>query len=261
MHLRFTIARFFCGCVYPNPKDLALFCPEHRGQPHRGYITGHEDIRVHQDTPIPEQALHPHRSTSNSHHILQNSPHNSIHTVTSVLDNDHNEWATPEAEMTGLCAPCFIDSNYRIQTRTAMCECGNQECPYRWCGKTQGLHALWRFHANGQSMNAIGIPEAHIFSQGTFPDQPQRVKEILKEEEKNLEEQIHRIAHDFHQQMKTPWHKTRNGAPAVYSNPWLEREHQRITKHPNTRDSAQAARTLLEKITRLTVIGAMAPIE
>ena len=41
-----TIARFYCGCAYRTLGDQTVFCPEHRREPHRGFITGEETIGV-----------------------------------------------------------------------------------------------------------------------------------------------------------------------------------------------------------------------
>ena len=161
----FSVARFHCGCVY-QALDDAVFCPEHRSSDPVGFITSQETIHIPgPGTPkIRELARHEHPTAWPK--VLRSSENNSPHVRTSVRDGRDEEWADDDAREVGLCAACFIDDGEYNGTGMAMCECGDDGCSYRRCGRLDGLHALWRLHARGLSLEIAGVPEGDIFSHG-----------------------------------------------------------------------------------------------
>ena len=139
----FTIARFFCGCAYLNPMDTAIFCPEHRHTPHRGYIHragDHKGPGGHILLHAPREAAPHHQS------IPGNTPERCPTTPSTpsqgVSDGHHNDWSIPQADLLGLCAACLIDSEDYNETRIATCECGNEQCSYRWVRQPAGSSRL-----------------------------------------------------------------------------------------------------------------------
>ena len=137
----FTATRFYCGCSYRTIGDTAVFCPEHRAEPHRGFITGEETIRIPSPQPPDILRLGMNKHLTNQPRTLRNTEYNSIYTKVQVMGPGQEEWESDRAEEVGLCAACFIESQETWETGIAMCECGNEDCPYRWCGGTAGLHA------------------------------------------------------------------------------------------------------------------------
>ena len=257
----FTIARFFCGCAYLNPMDTAIFCPEHRHAPHRGYITGRETIRVPKDTSYSMLHVTPHRTIKAFPAILQSDAHNSLHTVTRVLDGHHNDWSLPQADLLGLCAACLIDSEDYNETRIAMCECGNEQCSYRWCGSLQGLHAFWKLHAQGRSEETTGLKEEDIFSHGAYEDHSQEVRDTLDKERAVLQEAARKITSDLYQTTTKAFSPGRRAKlPPAYLNPWLEQQLSIAVLQRGTTQARNANRTLMNRVLRLHIIGAIPPI-
>ena len=258
----FTIARFFCGCAYLNPMDTAIFCPEHRHTPHRGYITGRETIKVPEHTPYSMLHVTPHRTIRAFPAILQSDAHNSLHTVTGVSDGHHNDWSIPQADLLGLCAACLIDSEDYNETRIAMCECGNEQCSYRWCGSLQGLHAFWKLHAQGGSEETTGLKEEDIFSHGAYEDHSQEVRDTLDKERTVLQEAAHKITSDLYQTTTKAFSPGRRAKlPPSYLNPWLEQQLRIAVLQPGTTQARNANRTLMNRVLRLHIIGAIPPLQ
>ena len=136
-----TFTRFFCGCIYRTLDDQAVFCPQHRQEPHRAYATGTERVPIPSQDNFPIRGLVMSRYFKSHPAVLQNSSSNSLHTIVSTKDGRNEEWDTPEPELLGLCTACFIDHEQRDETRIAMCECGDEDCSYRWCcqGRRQNM--------------------------------------------------------------------------------------------------------------------------
>ncbi len=258
----FTITRFQCGCVYQTIGDTAVFCPQHRREWHRGIITGRETIRTPGPATPDVPGLVMEQYLKGVAHTLRNTRDNSLHTMTSVLDGRGDEWAEPSEEMVGLCAACFIDQEQCSETGVAMCECGNEDCSYRWCGSAEGLHAFWRLHVLGKSEEVTGIPETDIFSYGQYAEQRDKVTAALDPEREDLRA----WAVEIMKEMETAREKA--GAPgqtgdqqSVYLIPWLDREYEAMTGDGAPRERELARRQLTMKITRLHVIGALPPAQ
>ena len=261
----FTFTKFQCGCAYRTIGDTAVFCPQHRE-----IITGIERIETPRpETPgVPGLVMDPY--LKGAAHTLGNTRHNSLHTMTSVLDGQGNEWAGPSEETVGICAACFIDQEECLETRIAMCECGKAECSYRWCGSTEGLHAFWRLHVQGRSEEITGIPEQDIFSYGQHNEQSSEVTAALDQEREDLRSRAGELMKDLEsarERAKTPGQAEDQQAEnqqAVHLIPWLDQDYQAMTGHdgpqrPQGRE--QARRTLTRKITRIHVIGMLPPAE
>ena len=255
----FTFTRFGCGCAYRTTSDTAAFCPRHRE-----IITGMETIETPgPETPdVPGLVMDPY--LKGTAHTLRNTRHNSLHVMTSVLDGRGGEWAEPSEEIVGICAACFIDQEECSETQVAMCECGDEDCSYRWCGSTEGLHAFWRLHALGNSEETTGIPECDIFSHGQHSEQSSRVADALGQEREDLRSRAMEMMQEMEharEQTQTPGQALDQQAldqQAVYLTPWLDRDYQTMTGG-DPRQQAQARRTLTGKITRLLIIRALSP--
>ena len=249
----FTIARFRCGCVYRIVGDTAVFCPQHRE-----IITGTERI----ETPEPETPDVPglvmNQYVKGIAHTLMNTPRNSLHTMTSVLDGRGDEWAEPSEDLVGMCAACFIDQEEQSETGVAMCECGDKDCSYRWCGSAEGLHAFWRLHVLGKSEETAGIPETDIFSHGQYSTQNSRVTAVLDRERKELEDRAQELMKEMENaREEAGTSEQAGGQPSPYLIAWLDREYQAIKGDDDPREREAARRQLTRKITRLQIIGAL----
>ena len=181
----FSISRFHCGCIYRRSTDRIYFCPVHRG-----ILTGEETIRLPDgmtggrgDQP---KILRLAMSEFNPHwpDVVYNTERNSL-SQTNQITARGEEWHTWTDE-TGLCAACFIDGEDVVPTGAAMCECGNRDCVYRWCGRNDGLHAYWMLHAAGITKETTGVDDRDIFAYGPFNDQPAEVTRVLDDEREYL---------------------------------------------------------------------------
>ena len=141
----FTTTRFRCGCAYRIIGDTAVFCPQHRE-----IITGTERIETPEPTTPDVPGLVMEQYLKGVAHTLMNTRRNSLHTLTSVLDGRGNEWAEPSEELVGMCAACFIDQEEHYETGMAMCECGDKDCSYRWCGSGRGPPRILETPRSGQ---------------------------------------------------------------------------------------------------------------
>ena len=254
-----SITRFFCGCVYHTPGDTAVFCPKHRHTDHRGFITGTDTIEVttRQDpfSKTPATSVYFHKRPD----VLHNTPYNSLHTTTSILDGRNEEWAIPDADLLGICPACFIDAEDLLETVIAACECGDENCSYRWCGSLQGYHAMWRLHANGKSKETIGVNETDLFSFGPYEDQPEHIQQTLDNERETIRREVSRLREDVTSARSNPHPSRQRGQPAVYFTPWLDQEYQALTASNEPAAHRRAQRSLQHKLTRLFVIGAATP--
>ena len=258
---RFEIARFQCGCIHQiSSADTPVFCPEHRREWHRGAITGTEVMML----PGPEfpamdnLVMNPY--VRNRPLILRNSERNSLHTETRTMDGKDNEWEETQTELTGLCAACFIDEALHLETRIARCECGDPDCSYRWCGRTEGLHAFWNLHVRGESERATGIPDTDIFAHGPFDDHTALARDALNGERENLRRTILKLtttALDARQE-ENPANPRSTFHPA-YLNGWLEPDCQRFMNTDSGQEKEWAGRSLAVKLARLHIIGALPP--
>lgn len=257
-----TFARFACGCIYRTISDQAVFCPQHRREPHRAYVTGNEMVIIPAQNIFPIQRLAANPYVSSQPAVLHNTERNSIHTVTSTLDGRSQEWDMPQTETVGICPACFIDMEDHNETRVAMCECGNEDCSYRWCGSIQGLHAYWRIHAQGRSRELTGIPEEDIFGYGPHSELPQKVQEVLDQQREDLTTQVNNLVQKvINARKEITTAKGRVRHHPAYLNPWFDNEYRAITgesKDGNTgKDIKWARQSLFEKVARLHIIGAM----
>ena len=153
----FTITRFQCYCVYRMSSDTTVFCPQHR-------VPIKQTETIPTETPgrpdIPGSVMH--TANNQIHIMLHNSSNNSIHTMVSTNHGQGNEWEETQTEYVGICAACLIENDDQRQTRIAMCECGDEKCPYRWCGEITNLHAYWRLHVQIQCPDTV--PRYHRHS-------------------------------------------------------------------------------------------------
>ena len=249
-----TITRFFCGCLYRTPTDQAVFCPEHRG-----FITGRETIRHPESGPPPLRGLARSRHTGWAE-TLMSDERNSIHVAQTVRDPRGEEWSMTEYEETGICCACFIESDgtVRDETGIAMCECGNSDCSYRWCGRLSGLHAFWRLHLQGRCQEATGISDEEIFAWGPCVAMSEEQQEVLKQEREEIRREAERmVVSTIRAQTASPPRRER--PHPVFLSRWLEPECREILNPGNEGDLRGARRSLERKVTRLHVVGAMPP--
>ena len=249
-----TITRFFCGCSYRTPTDQAVFCPEHRG-----FITGRETIRHPSPDPPYLQGLALNKRIGGAI-TLRNDERNSIHVLSTVRDGRGEEWSMGESDETGICAACFIESDgtVRDETGIAMCECGDADCSYRWCGRLSGLHALWRLHAQGRCHEVTGFMEEDIFSYGPLQGMREDVQQALEREREEIRREAERLV-ETTIQAQTASPPRREKPHPVFLSRWLEPECREILNPGNEGDLRGARRSLERKVTRLHVLGAMPP--
>ena len=253
----FTTTRFRCGCAYRIIGDTAVFCPQHRE-----IITGTERIETPEPTTPDVPGLVMEQYLKGVAHTLMNTRRNSLHTLTSVLDGRGNEWAEPSEELVGMCAACFIDQEEHYETGMAMCECGDKDCSYRWCGSAEGLHAFWKLHVQGKSEEAAGIPETDIFSYGQYSTQNSRVTAVLDRERKELEDRVQELMEEMkNAREEAGASEQAGGQPSPYLIPWLDREYAAMTGGGAAMEREMARRQLAGKITRLHIIGSMPPAQ
>ena len=253
------ITHFFCGCIYFTPTDTAVFCPQHLHSDTPSFATGREAVRIPQGSDRSAITDHGQPSLGPLFKTLYNSTSNSVHIMSYVSDGGHNKWNVPDADQFGLCCACFIDQDILIETRVAMCECGEESCSYRWCGNTDGLHALWRLHANGISGQETGIPERDIFSYGPCREQPEKIQNVLDRERQDLESRIQAAVREFTQartQAKPTASPKRSFQP-VYLTPWLDPAYQAIIRQSNPKELTLARNSLRRRLARLLITGAV----
>ena len=259
----YLISRFSCGCLCRRARDTIYFCPTHRGA---GFLTGEETIPLPRGMTgggenRPEMRGMLMDGYRNHHMVLSNSQHNSVHKLVSISDGDQ-DWQDPEPEETGLCAACFIDEQQTVETHAAMCECGERDCVYRWCGATRGLHALWRIHVLGLSKEATGMDDRDIFSYGEYRKMSRRVRENLDIERGSLEQQAREATDNMFRARESLSGRERNtktNLQPVYHLGWMDHHHQTATRNPERWRATQARVRIKQEMTRLIVIGAEMP--
>ena len=249
-----TVTRFFCGCCYSTPTDQAVFCPQHRG-----FITGREQVHHQGSQAPPWHGVVKGRYTGEAE-VLMNTERNSVHVKSTVLDGRGEEWNMGESEEVGICTACFIESDggNRGETGFAMCECGDEDCSYRWCGQLNGLHAFWRLHVKGETEQATGIDDRDIFSYGPCEGLKEAVQETLKQERDSIRKEADRLA-GLALRAQTAGPGELRGVHPVYLTSWLSRDCREIANPSVEGDPRSATRSLTSKVTRLHVLGAMPP--
>lgn len=231
----FSISRFHCGCIYRRSTDRIYFCPVHRG-----ILTGEETIRLpdgmtggHGDQP---KMLHLAMSSFNPNwpDMVHNTDSNSLiqRSKISAKGEEWHKWT----EENGLCAACYIDDEEIVPTFAAMCECGDRDCVYRWCGRTQGLHAYWLLHAAGLTEQTTGVDDRDIFAYGPCNDQREEVTRILDDERESL----NHSAADRAAKMAD----SRTQLP-----PWLDTLRQTAARHPQQLHEAAVRLQVIEEAT------------
>lgn len=259
----FSTTRFHCGCIYQTI-DEAVFCPEHRRADPVGFITSQETILTPDSRPPSIQGLVMNSFVKALPQTLRNDERNSIHVRATVLDGRREEWADEDVQEVGLCAACFIDQDEHKETGVAMCECGDEDCSYRWCGSTDGLHALWRLHAQGRSRESMGIPEEDIFSYGSSDKHEEAVRSTLDWERDHLREVGRELAQRaiLARQMAAPGAGRRRSFDPVMMSHWLDGEFRDMEEEKTDTWKAGWALSRLEaKMVRLYVIGAAKPAD
>lgn len=252
----FTSAHFRCGCAYRVLFDAVFFCPTH-----------HEPIIEYRTTvtPTPEipdiPGLVMSRIFKDRPETLRNHAHNSLHKTINVQDRRRQDWGDTGDEENGLCPACFVQHQDFIDTRVAACECRDEQCDYRWCGQTGGLHAWWGLHATGRSHELTGIPEEDIFSHGAFEDLNDEVTQVLTAEEQWLKQAASLLVARILVVRSQPAPEDhQHEGEALYLAPCLD-ENWNIATDPSQETATQdlARRKLGEKLLRLHLIGAINP--
>ena len=255
-----VITRFYCGCVHLTPNDTAVFCPHHYKTNTPAYITSREQVAAAPPNPRKPVSMRYPMGSSPEVILLQNDATNSLHSVSYVTDPQYNDWESPKSHHVGLCPPCFIDDGRLIQTRFARCECGDEECAYRWCGETQGLHGFWPIHAAGNSLKLTGIPESDIFSHGPHSSLPPVARYALEAASANLEREVKATARDYiaARGAARPSEGRNKAYNLLYLSHWLDRPYEAIIRAPLLAGQQAGASTeLKQKLSRLLVMGAI----
>ena len=256
MSRTYQVARFFCGCLYLNPLDLALFCPNHRGTPETAYITSLERITTSGEKISPNLGPTGHLTDRIPYEELANRGYNSLHLITYLRDGRNDEWSVPEPDEVGLCAACCIDDGTFHETRVAMCECGDDHCSYRWCGNRRGLHAFWELHAQGRSQETTGILESDIFSHGPCQDQPKHIRDTLDEQRAHLDQTRTHLLTQMTEARNAPFSK-RNRYPSAYLSPWLDPLYRDANSHTSKLQRQRNTTKLQDTLLRFHIIGAI----
>ena len=257
-----SFTRFFCGCIHRTVGDTAVFCPEHhRVKPQAAFITGTELLRFLDGTFPYGKNITSSPNLDQAHKALRNTSSNTLHVTTTISDPGRNEWAAPEAESVGICPACLIEDDLITETRITACECGDTACFYRWCGRTHGIHAFWRFHATNRIEELTDTPDGDIFAYGPQADQSPKVKELLDTERQLLEDQASQLLTDFFNARAnaTPDAGRRQQYHPVYLSCWLDRDYEQVHSAYRQNHAAAIAGRLKTKLLRLMVGGAITP--
>ena len=229
---RFKATRFQCGCVYATQDQSAVICPTHR----RPIL---EEINATmQSAQVPEiEGLVMTRYDPSRPEMLKNNQSNSLHSTIAVKDSNGDSWVDEDTDQVGLCPACLIDDNVYTQVTFANCECGDIKCSYRWCGRINGLHALWSIHAQGRSEEVIDRQESDIFSYGSYCQQGNSIQSAINEETIRLDRRRQKLLDILIQERKqesgdagsspeTGPTLPRNG----YLIPWLDAPYNRMAE-------------------------------
>ena len=251
----FRTAQFQCGCVYQILGETAAACPQHQSPISR---EANYESHTPENPGIPGLVMS--QYFKSQPHILHNHNSNSLHNLTSVRDGQGNSWIDEQEDQTGLCAACLIDEDSYTETGYAICECGNENCSYRWCGATQGLHALWAVHVQGKAMELLGWPDEDIFSYGPYLDQKQEIKSILNEEQKLLIRRmeilldgIKKARSNRNPELNSELNSETEGAPdeilgTGYLTPWLDDDYERAVSQKEQPEGKRYPEALYLKI-------------
>lgn len=122
---------FFCGSLHRTIDEFHL-CPTHHAVKTRvdEFIT--DEPPAFQVPPGPP---------------LINSSGNSIRKATIISAPGQSSLEANEDSEHGLCIAC-LDDGEANPTRLGACGCHDSKCHYRWCGRTDGRHALFRAHVS-----------------------------------------------------------------------------------------------------------------
>ena len=254
-----TFTRYFCGCIYETCVDTTLICPQHRSEPHRAFMTATQTVPVPRDHAVDTiSRLTPASHAGNRPMKLENRPDNSLHLLATITDPNQREWSAPEAEMVGLCPPCFVDHQMLTETGVSTCECPDPACYYRWCGRTTGLHALWRFHAYGKSEQFTGHREEDIFKHGPHDQLPDNLRSRLAAEREFLDLCLLQASLEFGEARghSTPGAGRRRYYQPVYLSQWLEQDYRRLSRERDEEKRERLRTGLRHKLMRLIITSA-----
>ena len=195
------IARFYCGCIYEIGFDmLPMICPVHRS-----ILTGIEKIRSGMNDKITIRKL----ATYDGSRVplrLDNSKYGSLSKIEMVVGDGFEDELDSEY---GLCDACYIEYGSITPTYIPYCGCRNSECKYRWCGRTDGLHAFFKMHVNKsygkiaedylvgrynpQSEDAYYYFDRDIFARGPAKETPNDWQEALNSERDDIKKAVEKL--------------------------------------------------------------------
>lgn len=245
----FDISRFACGCAYQTFGHVTVVCPTHR------QILVATERLTSPTNEMPEvPGLVMNRYFSNRPEILENSSRNSLHTVVCVRAPGNDDWSDDEPDQVGLCPACYIEDDAFNETHITQCECGNPDCAYRWCGRTSGLHAFWRLHAQGSAEERTGISDRDIFSHGPARELAPEEAAVLDQERPQLDRTANLLFQNMEQLRSSDNPGTAESSP--YLCPWLDRDYEDL----HAADTPDHIRGLIRdslkrKLLRLHILG------
>ena len=185
-NIRYThytkLTEFFCGCVRDTIDNFHL-CPTHRA-----VKTRVEEIRTKRPPAFRIPPEPPFRNTAA----------NSLHISTTANAPRTDPWVIDEEY--GLCYACLYDSEIATDTMNGACGCPDEDCPYRWCGRTTGRHALYRAHVSRDYGRLTpSNPEELPFVEDQYLNEeyenlPEDLKAFLDQEKQWLEANTDRLA-------------------------------------------------------------------
>ena len=147
---------------------------------------------------------------------------------------------------------------------------GDEDCSYRWCGKTEGLHAYWRLHARGASEQATGLTEDDIFNHGPARDRPEDETAALQKEQADLDGMGEELLSEMVARRNTGPTATPDAEdheptgepepPRPYDLEWLQQSYDVMAKQSEMPVVRRIAKVQLkEKLVRLHVAGFPGP--
>ena len=184
--------------------------------------------------------------------VLENNQHNSYHTTVSTKSPD-STLSDDEPDLTGLCTPCYIQHDQHTSTHIAVCECGDTDCHYRWCGLLTGLHAAWPLHADGSLENLTSIPGYELFQYEEEDHLPPAVKHTLQQTAARTAAKIQSEA------IRVIQGRTTNQEDHLIQGPYLGPAYRNLIRAETQARRNSALRSLEQKLTRLHVTGAWPP--
>ena len=175
------IARYHCGCVYRTRLGRAPICPKHRM-----VLTGEERIRYTGENLRIQNAAKMTR-VPQMDQMLRNDQHNSLTRFESVGSHGQG-YGERDVVDTGICNACYLEDDSSRGSGITICGCSNEDCKYRWCGRTQGLHAFHRMHVEKEYPGLADTEEEaqqldkRIFPIGEDDEVPRDWKDALERE-------------------------------------------------------------------------------